>query len=141
MRHKTLISFCALVLVVLCLSGCGSSSQTASLEVTCDEFKEQPAIYREMEITEGSTLTVTLCTSATSGFLWAEDAEIGRKMVLTQVDHVVEGKGILDASTEEVWTFQALNTGNTTVFLEYNRPWEIEDDQKLWTLDLFVVVK
>ncbi len=129
------------MLLAVCLPGCGNNSQEVSLEITCDEFREQPAASRELEVVKGSTFTVTLCTSPTAGFLWSEKTEISNGTVLKQVAHEVWGKGVLDASAEEVWTFRALNTGNSTIALEYSRPWEIDADQKFWTLDLFVIVR
>ncbi len=130
-----------LMLPAVCLPGCGGGPEDAYLEVTCNEFKEQADIYRELEVPEGSTFTVTLCTSATSGFLWSKEVGISDGAVVSQPEHELKGKGVLDASSEEMWTFQALSAGNSTVNLKYNRPWEIDYDQKTWTLELLVVVK
>jgi predicted secreted protein len=141
MQGRTLITLGTIILLLFCFPGCSSSSAEVSLEVTCDEFREQPDITREIEVAEGSTFTVTLCTSATTGFLWPEMAEISKESVLEQKDHAVKSKGVMDTSTKEVWTFQAIESGNSTVTLEYERPWEIEDSQKLWTVNLDVVVK
>ncbi|MFC1900451.1 protease inhibitor I42 family protein [Chloroflexota bacterium] len=141
MLQKSLIVVLSIMLIAVCLPGCGIESHEVSVEVTCNEFKEQPLVQRELEVTEGNTFTVTLCTSATSGFLWSEGIGISNDTVVMQVEHELKGKGMLDASSEEMWTFQALSTGNCTINMGYNRPWEIDTTQKLWTLDLQVEVK
>jgi predicted secreted protein len=141
MRKRFLVSLLFLVLLLVCLPGCGGKSGEAYIEVTCSEFKEQANIYRELEVPEGSTFTVTLCASATSGFLWSKEVGISNGAVVSQLEHGLKGKGMLDASSEEMWTFQALSAGNCTINLQYSRPWEIDSDQQKWTLDLLVVVK
>ena len=141
MRKRFLVSLLPLILLAVCLPGCGGGSGEAYIEVTCNEFKEQADIYRELEVPEGSTFTVTLCTSATSGFLWSKEVEISDGAVVSQPEHELKGKGMFDASSEEMWTFQALSTGNCTINMQYSRPWEIDADQQKWTLELHVAVK
>ena len=41
---------------------------------------------------------------------------------------------------QEVWTFEALKKGSSTVSLEYDRPWE-GGEKGEWTFELTVVVK
>ena len=140
MLRKYLIILIPIILLIVCLSGCGSSPQTVSLEVTCGEFLKQPRVYRELAVDAGNTFTVTLCTSATSGFLWSEEVEISNDAVVL-LEHELKGKGVLDASSEETWTFEAVYSTNSTINMEYSRPWAIDDNQRLWTLELVVEVK
>ena len=111
MLRKSLIIFIPVILLVVCLPGCGSSPHTVSLEVTCDEFREQPSVYRELEVDAGNTFTVTLCTSVTTGFLWSEEVGISNNAVVL-LEHGLKGKGMLDASSKEVWTFEAIYSTN-----------------------------
>ena len=139
MQLKALIYFAALTSFFL--AGCGSAPEQNKLEVTCDEFREQPAAVRTLDVDGDSTFTVTLCTSPTTGFLWMEAAEISDGTVVAQTAHEVRSKGLMDASSEEVWTFQAYSSGNSTIHLEYKRPWEIDETQRMWSLDLLVNVR
>ncbi|MFC1920434.1 protease inhibitor I42 family protein [Chloroflexota bacterium] len=140
MRYKTLITLLSVILLAVYLPGCGNGSQEASIEVTCDEFREQPDAVREIEVSEGSTFTVTLCTSATAGFLWSDEVEISNDSAVMFVEHDMK-TAIVDTASREMWTFQALATGNSTIGLLYSRPWAIDDGQDMWTLSLFVIVK
>ena len=127
MQYRILSAFCIVILLFFCLAGCSPGSNEASLKVTCNEFREQPSITRTLEVIEGGTIEIILCTSATTGFLWTESAEISGEAVLLQTDHIVLSKSVTDASTRELWTFQAVESGNSTIILEYERPWEIEE--------------
>ena len=94
-----------------------------------------------MEVIAGNTFTVTLCSSPSTGFLWPEPVEISEETVLEQIDHKVQVGGITGDSGQEVWTFKARKEGNSTVTLEYNRPWATDSSQSLWKFNLDVVVK
>jgi predicted secreted protein len=141
MLKKIHVTLMFIMLLAVCLTACGTESEGASLEVTCSEFKEQPKVVRNLEVEEGGTFTVTLCTSVTSGFLWSDEVAISDDTVVYLVEHEIQGKGMLDASSKEVWTFQALSAGNSTIKFRYSRLWEIDSAQRLWTLDLATCVK
>ena len=69
--------------------------------------------------------------------------ELPEITVLELVDHKFvppEDTGVVGAPGEEVWTFRALNTGESTIFMEYRRSWE-EGVQPAKTFTLTVVVK
>jgi len=93
----------------------------------------------------GSSFTVTLCANPTTGFLWSENAQISDPAVLEQVDH----KFVLPQSEpppppgtpgQEAWTFQALKEGQSTIYLEYSRPWE-GGEKGVWTFTLTTTVR
>ena len=93
----------------------------------------------------GDSFTVTLCSNPTTGFMWSESAQISDQTVLQQTDHQLvmpESEPPPPPGTpgQEVWTFQALNKGETTVSMEYSRPWE-GGEKGNWTFALTVVVK
>ncbi len=140
MKNKTLISFIPVMLLAVCLTACSGGSQETSIEVTCDEFAEQPRVVKDLTVGEYSTFTVTLCTSATTGFLWSDEVEISDEAIISQARHEMTGKGMLDISPKETWTFQTLGAGVCTIKFKYSRPWETESIQRLWTVDLTVDV-
>ena len=119
----------------------------AAIEVSCNEFMETHHISRELEVAVGEAFTVTLCSNPTTGFQWLESAQISDPTVLEQVDHKfvapeAKGKGPPAPGTpgQEIWTFKALKEGESTVSLEYSRPWE-GGEKGEWTFVLTVTVK
>ena len=83
------------------------------------------------------------CSSPTTGFWWSELAEISNQTVSKQTDHryePAEEKNIVGGAGQEVWTFETLKEGITTVSMEYSRPWE-GGEKGEWTFNLTVVVK
>lgn len=116
-----------------------------SVAVTCDDFMNQKHISKQFEIQTGGSLTVTLCSNPTTGFQWTEEAQISDTGVLKQVQHEFIGPESEPPPPpgtpgQEVWTFEALKEGTSTVFLEYSRPWE-GGEKGEWTYTLTVIVK
>ena len=139
MRCRTLVALYIVISLLLCLTGCASDSQEISVEVTCEEFKDQPSISRNLEVIKGATFKVILCSTPASGFKWQDEAEISTESILEQVSHIVEVTSFIDVSSHEVWTFEALKEGKSSIYLEYNRPW-VSDNQSFWSFNLDVVV-
>jgi len=103
----------------------------------------QNHISQEAKIAVGGSLTVTLCSNQTTGFAWVESAEISDQTVLQQTDHRLvspEAEGVVGAAGTQVWTFQALKKGTSTISMEYSRPWE-GGEKGEWTFNLTVTVK
>jgi len=118
-----------------------------SVAVTCDDFMNQKHISKQFEIQTGGSLTLTLCSNPTTGFLWSEMAQISDQTVLKQVDHeFVPPEDLGDrppppgSPGEEVWTFKALKEGTSTISMEYSRPWE-GGEKAEWTFVLTITVK
>jgi len=131
--------------ISLFLLACSPAIKQASVEIPCNDFYEQPHISQEVEVGAGDSFTVTLCSNPTTGFMWSESAQIGDQTVLQQTEHKFEAPKTTEPPIEgapgkEVWTFQALNKGETTVSMEYSRPWE-GGEKGNWTFNLTVVVK
>ena len=109
---------------------------------TSDTFDQNQYIQKEVEIAKGNTLVVTLFSNGTTGFSWDENAQIADTGIVQQLKHQYIGAetDIPGAPGVEEWTFEAVNTGTTTVHLEYGRPWE-GGEKGVWTFDLTVTVK
>jgi len=143
-----LILTCAVVAISLSLLACSPASEPVSqvsLEVSCDDFYEQQHISKEVEVAAGDSFTVTLCSNPTTGFQWSEAAQISDQTVLQQADHKFvspqsEPPPPPGTPGQDVWTFKALKKGESTVSLEYSRPWE-GGEKGEWTFVLTVVVK
>ena len=113
-----------------------------SVQASCDEFYQQPAISKEVEVAVGDSFRVILCSNPTTGFQWSE-AQVSDQTVLKQTDHsfVPPGEtGIVGAAGQDVWTFKALKEGESTVSTEYSRPWE-GGEKAEWTFILTVTAR
>jgi inhibitor of cysteine peptidase len=136
-----------LVLLVstMILVGCGGkAAHTASVDVQCNDFMENGDLSDEVEIGLGDSLVVSLCSNATTGFQWGP-AAIADESVLKEVSHRFESpeelgtEPVLGAAGEEIWTFEPLKAGETTVNMEYSQPWE-GGEKAAWTFVLTVLV-
>jgi len=117
--------------------------EQASVEVSCDEFASDQHISQELEVEVGDSFMVALCSNQTTGFQWSESAQIDDETIVEQTNHKFispEEQQIVGAAGQEVWTFQALQEGTTTIFMEYSRPWE-DDEEAEWTFTLTLVVE
>lgn len=138
-----LIVMGAVVALSLGLLACAPAAKPVSVEVSCNDFYDQNHISKAVEVAAGDSFTVTLCSNPTTGFIWSEQAQIGDQAVLQQTDHkfvAPEGTEVVGAAGKEVWTFKAVKKEETTVSMEYSRPWE-GGEKGTWTFTLTVVVK
>ena len=111
------------------------------MEVTCEEFTENPHVTRDIEITFPGSLVVSLCSNRTTGFQW-EEIKISDESVihLTEYNYVSpEAAGVVGAAGKEVWSFNSDSRGTSTLIFEYSRPWEGgEQDEWIFALTVFV---
>jgi len=143
-----LIAAALTALVLFVVAGCSPVSgdtpaREASIEVAIDEFEQAKNVTREVVVAEGGTLTLTLGSNPTTGFSWGEAAQIADPTVLQQTDSQTQppqAQGMGGAPGAQVWTFEALKKGATTVSLDYSRPWE-GGEKGVWSFELTVTVK
>lgn len=136
-----IISALIMLSLSLCMIACAPSTGTP-MEISCDDFRQQAHMDKQISVAAGDTFTVTLCSNATTGFEWSESAQISDSTVVQQANHefVAPETGLAGAPGKEVWTFNALKKGTSTIALEYSRPWE-GGEKGEWTLNLTVTVK
>ena len=133
MKPKLVLT-CAMVVILLSLCACSPAPKQVSVDVSYDG--------KEVEITVGGSLTITLESNPTTGFQW-ELTEITDQTVLQQTDHEFkppETGAPVGAGGEEVWTFKGLKAGESIISMEYSRPWE-GGEKAVETFNLTVVVK
>jgi inhibitor of cysteine peptidase len=94
---------------------------------------------QQIELREGQTLTVSLEGNPTTGYTW-EVVEIDEQILrqLGEPDFTPESEA-LGVSGMQALRFQAVNEGRTTLRLVYHRPWE--DDEPEQTFSVEVVVR
>jgi inhibitor of cysteine peptidase len=115
------------ILIILLLACATAAKPGAAVTVTCDQFSKKAHIVEDVTAAVGSTITVTLCSNPTTGFQWGEQTQISNAQVLKQASYKTVGPantGMAGAPGNEVWTFQALQAGASTVSFSYSRPWE-----------------
>ena len=113
------------------------------IEISCDEFGAQNHITREVEIPNPSSQIVILCANPTTGFQWAETAQISDETVIYQYEHNFvppDEEDIVGAPGKDVWTFKTLKPGTSTITFNYSRPWE-GGEKGEWTCTVDVIVK
>ena len=123
---------------------CAGPQKQVSIAVSCADFETNHNISKEVQVLEGGTVTVTLCSNPTTGFQWEQQIYcplIGT--IITEEDHKfvppseTAGAG---AAGQEVWTFKAVKQGAATVNLVYSQPWE-SGQKEAWTYNLVVTIK
>lgn len=146
MKFKSVL-ICIAAVALLGLAACSpaATAKEVPVEVSCNDFSRRQHISLVAEVAAGDSLKVTLCSNPTTGFNWSENLQISDPTVLKQTGH----EFISPESTpppppgtpgQEVWTFEALKSGTSTVSLEYSRPWE-GGEKGEWILELTVTVK
>jgi inhibitor of cysteine peptidase len=140
MKTKLIIICSLSLLLVAGLIACAPS--TGGVQVSCDDFSKTNDMTKSLEVKAGDTFTVTLCSNATTGYQWTENAVIGDKTIVEQTKHefVAPDSDLMGAPGNEVWTFKALKAGTTTVAMDYSRDWE-GGEKGEWTFKLNVIVK
>jgi predicted secreted protein len=129
MKTKIILMW-AMVAILLSLCAC-----SPVIDVSYDDFMNLQHISQETEVAVGDSFTVTLGSNpASTGFQWSESAQISDQTVLQQTayEFVPPTDGLLLA--------QALKKGESTVSMEYSRPWE-EGEEATWTFNLTVTVE
>ena len=101
-----------------------------------------PHITDEINLTVGKGVTLMLCSNPSTGFQWAEEAQISDTGVVAQIGHeytppVGDKPG---APGTEKFVFAGLKSGTSTISLEYSQPWE-GGEKAAWTCVLTVIVK
>jgi predicted secreted protein len=136
-----LILLLVMIMVPVCLSGC-TSDEGKDIVLSCDDFAQKPNATADISVSKGQTVTVTLCSNGTTGFIWNEEAQIDNTGILKQTNHevIAPEKSMPGAAGQEKWTFEAVGTGATTAHMEYSRPWE-GGEKGEWTFTLTVNVK
>ena len=125
-------------------SALASSGGETRLAVTCDEFMQAQApdtgkavLPREVWMRVGETVTLTLCSNASTGFRWGTPAYNHTALRLLSHKYVPPKKPLAGAAGTETWTFKALKSATSSVVLAYSQPWA-GGQKNVWKLQLTV---
>jgi len=139
MKSK-LILMIVMAAISLVLFACGSSSAPKMVSVDSSDSG------KEVKVAAGGSLQVILESNQTTGFQW-ELTSISAPTVLEKVDQkfitmppdaTKDGSPLVGAPGAEVWTFTALQKGNSTISMGYSRPWESVPPVKTFVLTVSV---
>ena len=114
------------------------------LEIECNEalfnFQEEEikisgkaTLKDKKSIIKGENLYYNLKT---------KQAKIENEALIKQTDHeyIAPDTDVPGTPGEEVWTFEVKEKGETTLSMEYSRPWE-GGEKAEWTFELTITVK
>jgi len=121
------------------ISSC-TTSHDYSLAVTCEDFEDNPNNESEFTLEVGDKIRIELCANPSTGYSW--DYEMTEDNIVMEEDHDFdEPEGdVVGAAGVEFWTFEAMNSGNTEIIMEYTPP-GAENPKDSWTLVMTVKVE
>ena len=95
------------------------------------------------ELAVGDIFTVELESNPSTGFQWVlADNSDSTVLQVHEQEYVMANTGdppLPGAGGKEVWTFKALAQGETTISLEYSRPWD-GGEKAVQTFELTVTI-
>lgn len=139
----------AVLIAVSTLAGCTggagspkSGPRTTTIEVSYEELLENPRVSRDIALSVGDFLQISLGSNASTGYRWSAAMTVSDPKVLTQTGHETVGpaEDRPGAAGREVWVLQATAAGATSVSASYGRPWQ-GGEQDSWTFTADVRVK
>jgi inhibitor of cysteine peptidase len=151
-RRWMVISVLVAMQALLLMAACGQGSGPVVLP-TEEVVPEGPAGEvvlggedngGQVALSVGQSLVVTLASNPTTGYSW-QVAE-GTGTVLAQVGEAIyretpqEGTPLVGVGGTETFRFEARAAGQTSLLLEYRRPWE-ETVEPVETFSVDVVVR
>jgi predicted secreted protein len=92
-----------------------------------------------INLLQGQFLELKLVTNPSTGYSWRYVSEIDNN-ILSEISHdiIKPANPMPGAKEEEVWTFEAVGCGETSIQLEYLRTWEPNSTIKTFTLNIIV---
>lgn len=129
-----IIVFIALAVLITALALCGC--QAAGNTLT--EKNNGDSINLKVE----DTVVIRLESNPTTGYSWILDEKTDTSIVsVVDSEYVQSGEDeeLVGAGGHEIFTFKALTGGNTVIILNYERPWE-EDEEPLETFEINISV-
>jgi len=123
---RVIIIICGVIAIGLAFMSVRTSDTT--LEFACDDFTNQGSAVSEEVVVDSwaDSLIVSLCANPTTGFEW-KLTELTDPTVLEYESNeyiAPESAEVAGAAGKEVWSFKVLRPGETTISMEYSRPWE-----------------
>jgi inhibitor of cysteine peptidase len=120
------------LLSVLLLVGCGGEPPD-TVELTADDSGSA------IDLAPDGALTVTLESNETTGFSWDVVTEPDEAVLrVTSHEYVAPEDGLVGQGGVDLWTFTGVSPGSTSFQLAYCRPFDREDVQDTFELEVNV---
>lgn len=117
MKKALIISLALVLAILMIIIYIGCSLRTAD-HTEADSGKT-------IEVSVGKQFTITLRGNATTGYTWQMAKGTNSKIVKKISDvYTADNTGLVGSGGDHVWTFKAVAAGETTITLNYLRPWE-----------------
>ncbi len=117
MRKILAISLVLVLSIAAALASAGCDFKTA-------KYTEANA-GKTLEVSVGRQFTITLRGNATTGYVWQMAEGTNGKIVKKISDkYTADNTGRVGSGGDHVWTYKAVAAGETTITLNYLRPWE-----------------
>jgi inhibitor of cysteine peptidase len=76
-------------------------------------------------VNSGDEFVIVLDSNPTTGYSWAVAGQTDPRVVeIVGSNYVAPDTELVGAPGKDYWTFKAAGKGNTSITLEYGRPWE-----------------
>jgi len=138
MKSKLILA-CTVFALSLSLCACELASNAPAPEQV---FVDASYAGKEVELADGGSLTLTLECNPKIGLEW-ELKNVSDQTVLKLVNQKFkppESGATSGGNGQEIWSFKALGTGESAIYMEYRQPWQRQFPPEK-TFSLIVVVK
>ncbi len=90
-----------------------------------------PGIFSDpsipIEVHTGDRFTIELDSNITTGYSWVFGSAVNENILrLVNSDYIPPKSGLTGAGGVQIWVFEALQPGTTSITLKYERSWETE---------------
>jgi len=99
---------------------------SAGCKVSSGQESQNP-VSTKIEAMVGENAVITLDANHTTGYSWQLAKPVDKDMLeFVESKYEPSETGLIGSGGKEVWTFKALQSGETKVSFKYTRPWETE---------------
>ena len=135
--------FVSLVMIIL-LAGCASSSftPTPTLPPTAEtqSILPEPSDHTQLiTVKAGETFELVVPSNPSTGYHWDINPELDENLIqFVSRDYIPEQPVMPGSGGVDIWTFRAINPGDTTVVLGYYPPADTNDPEEVVTFSIQV---
>ena len=129
------------MLTILAIFAIGGTIAAAAADTNAILALNAADSGKQITANAGDSFTITLDSNPSTGFSWSISA-ITDESVIDDVSNEFKGAdtGMVGAGGQEVWTFEAVDKGSSTIEMKYSRSWE-QGVEPAGTFNVTVVVK